>query len=74
MSNWDRPPNRFNPRGEPHDPDDIPVGLPGDGPMRSELQFWLYIGKGILLTILGGVILTNAMYGLFELLAYLAGD
>jgi hypothetical protein len=70
----DRPPTRFNPRGEPYDPDDIPIGLPGDGPLHSELHFWLYIGKGLLIMIVGGFVLSIAMYGVFELLSLLAGE
>jgi hypothetical protein len=63
-------------RGEPpfpYDPDDIPKGLPGDGPIESELSLWLYIGKGLALLFAAGLLLTNAMYGLWELLALIAG-
>ncbi len=73
MQRWDGPSYRFKPNGEPYDPDDVPVGLPGDGGVGSEWELWRYIGKGLLIMVIGAFLLTNAMYGFFALLAYLAG-
>jgi len=60
--------DRRHPSGKPYDPEDVPVGLPGDGPLHSELELWLYIGKGVALVLGGAFLLSNAMYGVFELL------
>ena len=65
---------KYRPHGEPFDPEDVPVGLPGDKAMNSERELWLYIGKGMLILIVAAFLVTNAMYGLFELLVFLAGD
>jgi hypothetical protein len=62
---------RRTPHGEPYDPDP-PIGLPGDKSINSEFELWLYIGKGIGLMLLGAFVLTNAMYGLFEVLVWLS--
>jgi hypothetical protein len=66
--------DRYKPHGEPFDPDDVPVGLPGDKPVSSESELWFYIGKGMLILIAAAFLLTNAMYGFFELLVFLAGE
>jgi hypothetical protein len=66
-----RYPDRRTPDGKPYDPDDIPAGLPGDGPLHGEFAIWLYIAKGLGLLTLGALLLTQLMYGLFELLSWL---
>jgi hypothetical protein len=74
MNRWYGSFDRRRPDGKPHDPDDVPIGLPGDKAMDSEWQLWLYIGKGILILIVAAFLLTNFMYGFFEVLVWLAGD
>ena len=63
-----------DPRYRQWQADDIPAGLPGDTPIESRWAMWLYIGKGLLIMVVVGILLTNGMYGLFELLDYLAGE
>ncbi len=72
MQQW-QPPHLFKPNGEPYDPDDVPMNLPGDRAVNSEWELWRYIGKGLLILVICAFLLTNAMYGFFALLAYLAG-
>ena len=50
---------------------DLPVQRASDAPLDSEWALWRYIGKLVLLMLLFGIIATNAMYGLFELIAFL---
>jgi hypothetical protein len=59
------------PRDEPYNPEP-PLGLPGDKSLNSETELWLYIGKGLLIMAIGAIVITNAMYGLFEVLVWLA--
>ena len=72
MQRWDGPFDRHKPNGEPFDPNDVPMGLPGDRSMSSEWELWIYIGKGLLILMACAFLLTNALYGFFELLAFLA--
>ncbi|HLF79896.1 MAG TPA: hypothetical protein VJB57_20650 [Dehalococcoidia bacterium] len=72
MNRWDGVFDRRKPDGKPYDPDDVPIGLPGDKAVSSEWELWRYIGKGLLLFVLGAFLLTNAMYGFFEVLVWLA--
>jgi len=46
-------------------------GLPGDAPLHSERAIWLYLLKGMAILMVAGFVLTNAMYGFFELLTLL---
>jgi len=43
------------------------------GPIESELGLWLYIAKGLVIFVVAGLLLSNAMYGFFELLDLLGG-
>ena len=63
--------DRRTPDGRPYDPEDVPTGLPGDGPLHGELAIWLYIAKGLALLGLAALLLTQLMYGIFELLDWL---
>ena len=52
---------------------DVPLGLPGDEPVTSEIRLWLYIAKGLAFLLLGAFLLVNASYGAWELLGLLGG-
>jgi hypothetical protein len=72
MDRWDKAFGRHRPDGRPYDPEDVPLGLPGDKAMNSEWELWRYIGKGLLIMMVAAFMITNAMYGFFELLVWLA--
>jgi hypothetical protein len=47
--------------------------LPGDAAITSHWALWLYIAKGLAILFLSGIVLTNLVYGVFELLDLLGG-
>jgi hypothetical protein len=70
---WDRPLDHpESPYRQSLDAKDLPLPRTGP-PIESELGIWLYIARGLVIFLVGGLLLSNAMYGLFELLDLLAG-
>ncbi|MPZ49344.1 MAG: hypothetical protein GEU75_08610 [Dehalococcoidia bacterium] len=74
MPRWDRPLNDpESPYSQRVELDELPVSRASEAPLASEWALWLYIGKLILALIVLGLLLTNVMYGAFELMHLLGG-
>jgi hypothetical protein len=73
MPRWDKPHERVAPFGEKISFEEAPGGRPAE-PLGVDFGLWLYIAKGIGIMLVGAIVLTNAMYGFFELLNLLAGN
>ena len=75
MPRWDRPLDHpdspYRRSAHPTGPVELPFA-PGDRSLESSWALWLYLGKGLLICILAGLLLSNAMYA-FALLDLLAG-
>jgi hypothetical protein len=73
MPRWDRPLDHpDSPYRQSLDTRDLP-GASSERPIEGDLGLWLYIGKALLIFLAGGLLLSNAMYGFFGLLALLGG-
>jgi hypothetical protein len=83
MPRWDRPlDHKDNPYGlakdgqlRPHERLQQSTPAPGPNQARfgSEWGLWLSVAKAMALVFAVGMVLTNAMYGFFELLHLLGG-
>jgi hypothetical protein len=72
---WDRPLDHpDSPYKQSLEVADLPIPpRRSERPVESEAALWLYIAKGLLILIVAGLLLSNAVYALFALPDLLGG-